>query len=358
MRAVCADIMKNITKTVRKWSWSALALLVTAVCLFGLLRDSSSAKQQAVSSTTVAMGSVVTQSIYSNDSSYARETAQAVNKAVSDLEKKISWRIEGSEIYLLNSGKSLTLSQDTDKLLAYALDVFQKSGGAFDCAILGISSQWDFDAEQFSPPSSENVENALANSGSENIVITNGVYTLTGGVTLDLGALGKGAACDVAIDMYRTAGVDAAIVTVGGSVGVYGQKDGNTPWKIGVRDPNGSQSDVLGVISLTSGCVSTSGTYEKMKEVDGIKYHHILDPSTGFPADTDLISATVICESGALSDCLATAAVVLGKEDAVRLLDQYGVDYLLVTENSEIIVSDGMNDIFSLTANGYSLVSD
>src|SRR5699024_9207852 len=127
--------------------------------------------------------------------------------------------------------------------------------------------------------------------------------------------IGKGAACDAAVQMYQESGAEAGIVAVGGSIGLYGEKPDGSLWRLGVRDPNSGddRAEAMGLLDLASGFVSTSGSYEKTFTENGKTYHHLLDPKTGYPAESGLVSVTVVAKSGALSDALATAVFVLGE---------------------------------------------
>lgn len=182
-------------------------------------------------------------------------------------------------------------------------------------------------------------------------------------MALDLGAIGKGAACDAALECYRQSDVKAAVVAVGGSVGLYGTKPDGQAWRVSVRDP--ADAGGLGVLDLPGGFVSTSGSYEKFFEQDGKTYCHLLDPRTGFPAESGLASVTVWCPPdmeagypGALSDGLATACFVLGLEDSIPLLEQYGAQALFVDEEGWVTVTAGLREHFTLTAEGYTLAGE
>ena len=137
---------------------------------------------------------------------------------------------------------------------------------------------------------------------------------LKSGQALDLGAIGKGIACDEAKRILDDTHLSGAVISVGGSLLLWGSRPGGGDWKVGVRDPRGKTSDQLGVFTLAEGFVSTSGDYERTLTADGKTYHHILDPKTGYPADAGLISVTVTAPSGLLSDALSTACFILGYE--------------------------------------------
>ena len=134
-----------------------------------------------------------------------------------------------------------------------------------------------------------------------------------------------------------------------------GEKSSGKPWSVAVRDPNGDGS--LGSVTLAEGFVSTSGSYEKYFEQDGVLYHHLLDPKTGYPAESGLVSVTVVAKSGVLSDALSTACFVLGREDGMKLLEEFDAEGIFIDSDNNITVTDGLKDRFTRTSRDYTLVS-
>ena len=173
------------------------------------------------------------------------------------------------------------------------------------------------------------------------------------GYAVDLGAVGKGAACDVMVSEYKAADIDYAIVAVGGSIGTYGTKPGGKKWTIAVRNPKGEGT--IGTLDIDSGFVSTSGSYEKYFEYDGKLYHHILDPETGYPKETEVVSVTILCDTGTISDALSTACFNLGWDKSQAVLEQFGADAVFVYSDGTVRITEGMKDIFKLTDKEYSL---
>lgn len=329
-----------------------LLVLILLIALFPLL-DRTAEKYEV---TTYAMGSYVQQTVYGD----AREAAavQAAD-AVQALENKISWRVAGSDIQKLNdnAGKDWTaLSAETLEILKIAQDVAEKSGGAFDVTIAPVSRLWDFDDERNEVPADDKIQALLPYVDYTGLRLDTDEKSASLknlNTAVDLGAVGKGAACDAAVRVYAETGVQAAIVSVGGSVGTYGTKAGGAKWNIAVRDPNGDGT--LGSVSIASGFLSTSGSYEKCFTLDGKTYHHLLNPETGYPAETGLVSVTVLSDSGARADALSTACFVLGLEKGAALLAQYGAEGIFIDENGVVTVTDGWKDDFTLTAEGYTL---
>lgn len=322
-----------------------------------------------------SMGSYVQQTLWGAKS---EQTAADVSAALNDLENRISWRREG-DIAQINrqAGKEPVLvEEDTLALLEEMLALCEKSGGALDITLGPVTRLWDFDNEPRLPGGDE-LEAALKLVGCDRLLTGGDAFfafaavsrelfdgdasaleqaaaLLDPGMSIDLGAVGKGAACDTALKEYRRAGIKGAVVAVGGSIGLYGEKPDGKPFRVSVRDPAGAGS--LGVLELSGGFVSTSGSYEKFFEQDGKTYCHLLDPRTGYPAESGLVSVTVWCEdSGALSDGLATACFVLGPEKGLALLAEYGAEGVLVDDGHKVAVTAGLKERFSLTAQDYAL---
>ena len=194
----------------------------------------------------------------------------------------------------------------------------------------------------------------------EKINLGDGEVFLKDGVQIDLGAVGKGIGCDEARKMLEEADADAAVVSVGGSILTYGKKPDGKPWKIGIANPRNEDGEsYLGSLTIDGTCsISTSGDYEKYVIEDGVRYHHILDQKTGYPAESGLISVTIVCDDGWLSDGLSTACFVLGYEDSLPLLETYQAEAVFVTEDKEVIVTDGLKDMFTLTDSSYEQVEE
>lgn len=305
---------------------------------------------------TFSMGSQVRQTVYGPKK---EEAAAQAAQAVTALENLISWRIDGSDTAKINENAgngTLPIDPRAEQVLSVSKEVWEKSGGAFDPTVGPVSRLWDFDGTP-QVPEEEALAEALSHvDGGALSLPGDGTAALGPGAFLDLGAVGKGAACDAVLLAWEKAGASRGVVSVGGSVGLYGRKAFGRPWTIGVRDPAGN--GLLGELKLSGGCVSTSGSYEKTFTQAGKTYHHLLDPRTGFPAQSGLVSVTVWCgerpgENGALSDALATACFILGEEQSLPLLDAFGAGAVFVTEDKKVLVTENLREAFFLTSPDY-----
>ena len=318
------------------------------------------AKTDSESITDTAMGTDCSVRVYGSDG-----TAKDIMDMLSDIENKyLSWRIEGSDIANINENTSesepVMPSKWTYSYLENVLDLARESSGAFDPTLGRVSQLWNLESDNPYIPSKSELTELLLETGWEKINLGDGEVFLKDGVQIDLGAVGKGIGCDEARKMLEEADADAAVVSVGGSILTYGKKPDGKPWKIGIANPRNEDGEsYLGSLTIDGTCsISTSGDYEKYVIEDGVRYHHILDPKTGYPAESGLISVTIVCEKGWQSDGLSTACFVLGYEDSLPLLETYQAEAVFVTEDKEVIVTDGLKDMFTLTDSSYEQVEE
>ena len=315
-------------------------------------------KEAAFTQSGLSMGTVVTAQLYGPGEA---ETSSALFSAFDTLEKeRISWRAESSEIAKINAsaGSPAPISEQTAAYLRKAAEVSQKSDGALDCTVGTLTKLWDIGGDHARVPSPEEIAVALQTVGWQHFSLKDGQAKLASGQSLDLGAIGKGIACDEAKRLLDGTRLSGAVISVGGSILLWGSRPGGGDWKVGVRDPRGEAADQLGTFTLAEGFVSTSGDYERTLTVDGTIYHHILNPKTGYPADAGLISVTVTAPSGLLSDALSTACFILGYEKSLPLLDAFGAEAIFVTQEKQVRITPGLKQTFQLTNDAYHLIQD
>ncbi len=269
------------------------------------------------------------------------ETAKSLLPLASALENEISHRVPGSFVARLNAGEEVLLSASFREVLLLCLEIEEKTDGAFTPFALPLSALWHFDDAPALPNAS-----SLAAAVEEirlSSLSFSGNYAQTVG-KLDFGAVGKGMAADRLSEALREKG-ESGLISVGGSIAAVGSKNGES-WRVGVRDPFDT-AQTLGTLALVDAFVSTSGSYEKNFTENGVRYHHILDTSTGMPIENGLVSVTVVASSGALSDILSTAVFALGMEKGKALCESYGAEVLFVTEEGDLYASAGMSALFT-----------
>ncbi len=287
----------------------------------------------------------------------SEQTAKEIKSEIMRLDTELLSRTNASsELYALNSGKT-QVSDELATLLAELKQIEIDSDGAFCIALGTLSDLWGINTDNPKVPTQAEIDAVLKNAKDWSID-GNTVY-IPEGVKLDMGAVGKGYACDSITGVIYGLNRIKTIAAVGGSVLAY-SSDANETFKLGIRDPLGQATDYCAVLETTGSCVSTSGNYERFFEDEsGKRYHHIFDPSTGYPADSGLISVTVLADNGCASDALSTACFVLGIEKSLPLLEEYGAEAIFITDDNKIIttLSDGDSATLKLTNETYSSVN-
>ena len=334
-----------------------LGLFITASLLCTSRTAWGNSEINTYTKTDFAMDTVVSETLYTT----GEDITADVISALKDVEENwISWTKESSQIYQINqnAGNTTTVSDETATCLKQVLDLSKASGGAMDPTMGRVIRLWDIDGEDPHIPSDDELNSLLENVGYDKVTLDGNKVTMPEGVTLDLGAAGKGIGCDVISEFLKDQKeVEGMILNLGGSsVFAYGQKPDDSPWKVAVTDPRDTEGEYLGAITIEGGeFLSTSGDYEKYFMEDGKRYHHILDPKTGYPVWNGLDSVTIVCDNGLLADGLSTACFVLGMDDAMELLEKYDADAMFVDEDKNIYLTDGMKDRFELMKNTYTV---
>lgn len=331
--------MKQMKKNTVIPLTAVFVVIIAVSCVYALFfRTGEDSK------TDVAMGTVITVK------AYGRHTSEGVENAVSavkNLDSLISKTVENSDISKINAESSADVNDKTVSVINKTLDVCRDSAGALDITVGNLSETWDIGGDNQRVPSDEELQKGLSFVGYQNIKISGNSVSVPAGVHLDLGASGKGAGADEAVwALKNTKGVSGAVVSVGGTVGVFGKNPNSDHWGVGVRKPERDNTGYIAVIKLyKDSFVSTSGSYEKYFESGGKTYHHILSPFTGYPAESGLKSVTVVTyDSGVYADSLSTACFVLGYEKSISLLKKYSADAFFIMDDGSVKMTDGIKD--------------
>lgn len=279
---------------------------------------------------------------------HAGTALDAAQREIGRLEGLLSVTERSSDLARLNTGRSDTVSDDTAELIAFALDMAKRTGGAVDPTVYPAVRAWGFTAQAYRVPTQAELDALLPLIGWQSVSLDGKTVRLPAGTQLDLGSVAKGWAGDRILALWRELGVTGGILRLGGNVQTLGSKPDGSPWVVGVRDPDGG--GVLATLSVRDLAVVTSGSYERFFERDGQLYHHIIDPSTGRPADSGLVSVTVVGESGAFCDALSTALFVMGVQRASEFW-RAGRDFdaVFIGTDGRVTITEGLRDSFKLT---------
>lgn len=294
-----------------------------------------------------AMDTYITMTAYGQDAE--RALTEAENK-LTELEQLWSVTDLDSNIYAVNhsNGQPVSVSKETVDLLSFALQMAEETDGALEPTIYPVLSAWGFTTEDNHVPSDIEISELMKNVGYERVKLDSNNVQLESGVMLDLGAVGKGYAGDLVAQVLQENGITSALLDFGGNIQTIGTKPDGSVWRLGLRDP--FSDGTLGVLEISNMAVVTSGNYERyFIGEDGKQYGHIIDSDTGYPAESGLVSVTVIALEGRLCDALSTSLFVMGLDRASEYWKQHGnFDMILITEDGVIYLTEGIADTFTL----------
>jgi thiamine biosynthesis lipoprotein len=325
------DKIKN-----EKTSILILAMLIIVILIatfvFSILLGR---KEEVFEFSDNALGVDVKQTIYGYDSSRA---AKRVMRQIKKLEKQISWKINNSQVSKINENagdKWVDLSSGMLDILSKSLDVANSSNGAFDPTIFPISSTWDPD-KKLDFQNNEELKSKLSLIDYKFLKINRDVKRaklFKQNAGLDLDGICKGSACNFAMREYKEEGIPAAIVSVGRSIGIYGnKKDG--PWKIGLKDPfDNSDSKSFAVLETQENHIFISGSNKKS-----------IEPNLAYSKDNNISSVTVIHKDGIIADALAIACHISGMEKSLPLLKHYEAKAIFIDNQKKVFTTDNLKE--------------
>ena len=310
------------------------------LCFVLLLCIGCSSQPETVRKDLFAMDTLMFFQVYSDDLSVCDGCVEIIQ----DLESELSATDPESALYAINTTGSGTLSTSGSLLLERTLAFCDQTDGALDPTVYPLGQLWGFPTKDYRLPSPEEISQTLSQVDWQNVSLQNGTVTLTGGVQLDLGAVVKGYAGQLCADYMTSQGL-AGSINLGGNAQTVGDKPDGTPWQIGIADPDNTANPIAVLQIYGTNAIVTSGDYQRCFEQDGRRYHHIMDPTTGYPADTGLRSVTVVSQDGLQADALSTALFVMGLEDATTFWRQTGdFEAVFIDTDRNIFVTAGLAD--------------
>lgn len=342
----------------------ALSLFLALLMLTSL---TACGAPKGAAKTVYAMDTVMNLTAYGKGAEAALTEAEEL---LYQLDALLDRHDENSAVSALNRS-GYTENTTLVQLIQDAVYLAKETNGAFDPTLAPVLEAWGFGTEHPRVPSEDELAELLERCGTENVSVSDGTtsVTLAPGTQIDLGGIVKGYAGDCVKEIFENHGC-TGVIDLGGDVVFAGMKEDGSPWRIAVKDPN-KPSDFLGTLTKTNECaVVTSGVYERNFTENGVTYHHIIDPETGRPAESGLVSVTVVCGDAESADVLSTALFVMGTDAAEKLcrkafstalysnhpfLERTLFSYILVTDDGRVLYSNGLSDDFTPnTESGYT----
>ncbi len=286
----------------------------------------------------ILLGTVVEVQIRETDRKKAETSIEKAFSEIKRIDDLFSTYNEDSHVWKLNHNQATLINvvPEIFSLMVICDSIFNLTYGSFDVSLNKLVTTWGFDGDDPSLPSDDKLSGALLNSGWNNIeLLEENSFKRLAGIELNFGAIAKGYAVDKAVNVLIKLGINSALVNAGGEIKTIGDD-----WVIGIRHPR-NQNQIIEKVNPGGMSVATSGDYEKYFELDGKRYHHILNPKTGYPADS-LISVTVLNKSCTIADALATAVFVLGQAKGMRLIENLpGTEVMIIDDQINKTYSSG-----------------
>ena len=288
---------------------------------------------------------------YMTLTAYGEHAQEAVDKAaerVEALDTLLSTGNENSEIYQLNQNGEATLSEEGGYLVERALELYKKTEGAFDIAIYPVMQAWGFPTQDYHVPDDDTLKEKLALADASKVNYdkdTRKIIFDQDGMEIDLGGIAKGYTSSQIMQIYQDCGVTSGLVNLGGNVQALGCKTDGSKWRVAIQSPDDTE-EYLGILEIEDQAVITSGGYERYFEENGVTYHHIIDPATGYPADSGRISGTIVSDDGTLADGLSTSLFIMGEEKAAQFWRENSDEFEAIMETSDgkLYVTEGIAD--------------
>jgi FAD:protein FMN transferase len=301
---------------------SVLFLFLSVFLLF-------SCSQISEPRTQMVMGTVCTVNAYSDGTS---KLYDELFERLHEIENEFSVNIAASEVSAINDAAgehAVAVSPGVLYVVQTALKYAELTDGAFDPTVGPLVKLWGINTDHARVPSLQEIDNTLALINWRDVIVSEdtddsggSVMLRRSGMALDLGGIVKGYAADELTALLKAHGAKRAIIDLGGNIYVFGKKKDGSLWNVGVKDPSVPEGNPALVLRLSNSTVVTSGVYERFFIQDGVRYHHILDTKTGYPARTGLLSSTIVCESSIAADALSTSVFVLGEEKGMALINR------------------------------------
>lgn len=337
-----------------------VVMLIATVLLSGCTNaptqtmSETNIQNTAVLQTTQAQKDLFAMDTYMSLTAYGENAQAAVDAAeeeIQRLDQLLSTGSDESEIGLINVAGNGDLSEDTSYLVAESLRLWDMTGGCFDIAIYPVMEAWGFTTKEFRVPSEDELTELLKLTDVSMLAYdaaTDSISYGQEGMKIDLGGIAKGYTSSRVMEIFREYGIESGMINLGGNVQVLGAKTDGSAWKVAIQSPE-AQEEYLGVLETENQAVITSGGYERYFEQDGRSYHHIIDPATGYPAESGLVSVTIVSENGTLADGLSTSLFIMGEEKAASFWREHSDEFNVIMESEEhkLYVSEGLAECFS-----------
>ena len=330
-----------------------IAIIVAIILIFIFVTGKY--EKPEVMKNSYALGTIINLRAYGNKAEKAID--EAIEK-LNDIDDKMSAFKEDSEISKINSKAGTSseeiVSKDTYFVVKNAVEYSEILEGTFDPTIRPLVKLWSIGTKEEIIPEKLQIEETLKLVNYKDVLLNESKHSIMlkqKKQALDVGGIAKGFAADEVRDVFYKHNIKSALIDLGGNIFALGSKEDGSPWRVGIQNPFKPRGEYVGILSVKNKSVVTSGNYEKYFMKDGQRFHHIIDPKTGYPSQSKIISATIISDNSIDGDGLSTGIYILGIEKAMKIIEGIpGIEAIFITEDKKIYRTSGINkEILILT---------
>ncbi len=347
----------------KKYPFLCIVLLLTPI-IFSTACDSKRMQEtsEPLSRTEFLLGTVVKISLYDFPS---EELLDLAMDKLRELEDTLSINKTGTLIDAINAQAGIApviVYKATYEVIEKGLTYSQLTDGAFDLTIGPVVKLWNIGFPEARVPSADEIKEVLPRVGFDKVVLNpeaSSVYLMEKGMCLDLGGIGKGYAADTVATLLKEHGVKHALIDLGGNLYALGDKPNSAPWSIGVQDPFNPRGKIIGRLKIVNQSIVTSGIYERyLEDENGHKYHHILNPKTGYPYENQIAGVTIISDSSTDGDALSTAIFAMGLQEGLAFVENLeGIEAIFITLDAKVYTTKGIKESFIMTNEAFTLAN-
>lgn len=333
--------------------------LFLVIGVTGCENSSESVTSEPLSRLELFMGTAIKVTLYNGGS---EEILDKVFDRIVEIENLVSINKENTELTNLNENagiKPVKLSETSYEIIKKGIHYSQISQGGYDVTIGPLVKLWSIGLPQAKVPNNDEIEKTIKAIDYSKVIMndeTKEVFLSEPNMMIDLGSIAKGYVADEVVNILKEEKVDQAIIDLGGNIYALGLKNGDTNWKIGIQNPFDSRGEVVGVLEVSNKSVVTSGIYERFIEKDNVKYHHILNPKTGYPFETTIAGVSIVSDKSIDADALSTLVFTKGVEEGLEFVESLeNIDAIFITNDKEVYTTSGLKDNFKILNDEFKL---
>lgn len=335
-----------------------LMSLIFITTLIGCNKNQASTSE-LLSRTELFMGTVIKITLYdSNDSTILDKAFDRI----SEIESLVSINESGTELDKVNDLAGISpveVTSTTYEIVEKGLEYSKLSNGGFDITVGPLVKLWNIGLDDAKVPTQEEIDSVLPLIDYNLLELNEEEHTIflkNKGMMIDLGSIAKGYAADEISRILTENNVNSAIIDLGGNIYAHGIKPSGKDWNIGIQNPFSTRGDIIGVLKVKNKTVVTSGIYERYIEKDGVKYHHLLNPDTGYPFENNIAGVSIVTDKSIDADALSTTVFAKGVEEGLKFVETLSnVDAIFITKDNKVYITSGIRDSFTLENEDFTL---